>query len=176
MPDMVLKLPLGPAIALRAREFGAVLRHRYMLFFYLGSALLGMVSSAGATDRTPHEIIFALAVLQVALAVIVMVVLAQVQMRIARRFDRPVVLRLGWLLVAGAATAVGSAEVCDHVILGEAPTPLLFLGLQLFFYASVALVTTSALLQFAMQRMLADLRAAEAAVASTAAFARGEGS
>ena len=161
MSDVILKVPLGPAVPLRAGGVGALLRHRYMLFCYFGGALLGLVGSSGATGgAVPPEIVFALAASQVGMGVGVMILIARLRLWLARQSGRQAVLRLGWLLLSGTLTAVLTAEVCDTLVMGEAPTPLRFLLAQTVFYTVLAEVMVSALLQFSIDRMLTDLRGA----------------
>lgn len=175
MSEVVLKVPLGPAVPLSAGEVGALLRHRYMLFGYFAGALLGLVGSSGATGGTvPPEIVFAFAASQVGMGVGVMILIARLWLWLARRGGRQAVLRLGWLLVFGTLTAVLTAELCDTFLTDEAPTPLRFLVAQVVFYAVLGVVMVSVLLQFSIDRMLVDLRGA-GGVGPASAAQGGEG-
>lgn len=158
MPDLVLKVPLGPTVVLRGHEVAALFRHRYMLLLYFAAACLGLIGSTGASEDTPPEIRLALAALQVLAGVGVMVLLVLLQRGLARRKARAGSVHLGWLTFAATVTAVAAAEFCDTVLIGLPRTPPAFLVLQCVFYLVLVEVMVSALFQFTLPRMLADLR------------------
>ncbi|MBC2834534.1 hypothetical protein [Paragemmobacter straminiformis] len=158
MPDMVLRVPLGPTVVLRGTEASALFRHRYMLFLYIGAAGVGLLGSVGTWGETPPEIQLSLAVLQVMAGVLVMVLLVWCQRLLAHWTGRPRSVHLGVLVFAATATAVLTAEVCDRDLLGlEAASTAILLS-QFVFYAVLMQLMLSVLLQFTLPRMLADLR------------------
>lgn len=158
MTDLVLKVPLGPTIALGGQEMAGLFRHRYMLFLYFAAACLGLIGSAGTWEDTPPEITLSFAALEVMAGVVVMVLLVLAQRGWAQRTGRLRVVDLGWLVFAATLTAVGTAEFCDRVLLGLDPTPKVFLASQFVFYLILAELMMSVLMQFTLPLMLADLR------------------
>ncbi len=141
-----------------AREFRDLFRHRYMLFFYFGAALVGVIGSTGDGSRAPLEITLTLASLQVLAGVAVMAGIAAAMLSVARITGRVAVVRLGWMLAGAVGTAVAAAEFSDRWFLRQAPTPRGLLVAQAVFYGVLAMVSMSVLLQFTVRRMLEDMR------------------
>lgn len=158
MTEFVLKVPLGPEAVLRGGEIGPFFRHRYMIFLYFALAIVGLIGTAGDGNSTPPEILFALATVEVVIGVAAMLCFIHLKFRLAQL--RGVVMRvhLGRFILVGTLTAVGLAEFVDTYYQGQVPTPARFLALQVVFYGVLALLMFSVVLQFAMNRMLFDLR------------------
>lgn len=170
MVHSVVKVPFGPEVTLYRDEFFAVARHRFMIFFYFGIICLILVVNMGPLKPLAEpEIVIGLAAIEVMAGLCVVLLCKTLVTRRARRKGTVPRIRLSWILVATATTAVCTARALEPLLLDQPRDDALHFVLQLIFYITVTELLTSIMLQYSIGYILDDLRKPKTGAAGTPA-------